>query len=83
MPEDDARIFGEAYQIYETWRSKIIKKEEFIDLNMELAGFAERNKWKENPLTHRLSMALFDIFDDLYRDGKVPVLPDYFGRSDL
>ena len=83
MPEEDAKIFGEAYEIYNKWRWKVISPAEFTDLNIELAHFAERNHWQENPLAKRLAMALFDIFDDMYRDGKVPAIPDYFGRSDL
>ena len=83
MPEEDAKIFGEAYEIYNKGRWKVISREEFTDLNIELAQFAERNNYRENPLAKRLAMALFDIFDDMYRDGKVPAIPDYFGRSDF
>ena len=83
MPENDARIFGEAYEIYNKWRCKVMKPDDFIDLNIELAEFAERNNFKENPLARRLAGALFDIFNDLYSGGKVPAMPDYFGRSDL
>lgn len=82
MPENDAKIFGEAYEIYNKWRWKVIKPAEFVDLNMELADFIARNDEK-NPLTMRLAVALFETFDDLYSGGKVPAVPDYFGRSDL
>ena len=82
MPENDARIFGEAYEIYNKWRWKVIRPEEFLDLNMELADFTARND-QNNPLTLRLAVALFETFDDLYRNGNVPAIPDYIGRCDL
>ena len=37
----------------------------------------------ESRLALRLAIGIMDTFDDLYRDGAVPAVPDYFGRNDL
>lgn len=83
MPED-AKIFGECYELYEKYRSALIETDEqWMALAVDVKDFAERNDWRNNPLTKRLALSLLDILNDLYRDGKRPVIPDYFGRSDL
>lgn len=83
MPED-AKIFGECYEIYEKYRSVLIETDEqWTELAEDVRQFAERNDWRNNPLANRLALSLLDTFNDMYRDGKKPVMPDYFGRSDL
>lgn len=83
MPED-GKIFGECYDLYEKHRYELIETDaQWEALASDVQAFAERNGWRENPLANRLALALLDIFSDLYRDGKQPVIPDYFGRSDL
>ena len=77
MPETDAKIFGEAYDLYTRYRWRILKDEDFLSLSNDIAAFGH------NPLTDRLVMMLFDVFNDLYKDGRVPALPGYLGRSDL
>ena len=83
MPEDDARIFGEAYELWNKWRWQEIHDNKWIEFAQDLGTFASRNNWKDNPLTDRLTSALFDAIGDLYVNGKRPMIPDYFGRSDL
>lgn len=83
MPEEDERIFGEIWNIYNKYRWKIMTSDDFILLTQEIAAFAELHKWKENPLACRMAEAMIDTFNDMYRVGKVPKIPDYFGRSDL
>ena len=83
MPETDAKIFGEAYDMYTRYRWRILKEEDFLSLSNDIADFGERNGWQHNPLTDRLVMMLFDVFNDLYKDGRGPALPGYLGRSDL
>lgn len=83
MPSEDEKIFGDIYRIYNDFRWRILKGEDFIDLTNAIAACAELHKWKENPLAFRLAQAMLDTFNDLYKDGAVPKIPDYFGRSDL
>lgn len=83
MPETDEKIFGEAYELYNKYRWRILKDEDFLDLSNDIAALAARYDFQRNPLANRLSLMLFDVFNDLYKDGRVPAMPDYFGRSDL
>ena len=83
MPEEDERVFGEIWNIYNKYRWKLLEEQDFIQLTNELAAFAELHRNEQNPLAWRLAGALFDVFNDLYRDGKKPAIPDYIGRSDL
>lgn len=83
-PEEDARIFGEAFRLYNDHRWKeLATVEDWTALADALIDFANKNKWQENPLAERLTYMLFDVFNDLYKGGKTPPIPDYFGRSDL
>ena len=82
MPEEDGKIFGEAYQIYEKWRSVVIDGEEqWTEFIRDVHGLAAR--YDGNRLALRLAVGIADTFDDLYRNGAKPPMPDYFGRSDL
>ncbi|MBO7710587.1 MAG: hypothetical protein J6S83_08970 [Lachnospiraceae bacterium] len=83
MPEQDEKIFGEVYEIYNKYRWKQMEREELIFLSSDLANIAQKYGFKKNPLAWHLTNAILDVFDDLYRDGKVPEVPDYIGRSDL
>jgi len=83
MPEEDNRIFGEVYEIYNKYRWKILTEDDFHQLTAEIAAFAEAHKFQENPLADRMALMLIDTFNDMYSGGKVPHVPDYFGRSDL
>ena len=83
MPEQDEKIFGEVYEIYNKYRWKQMEREELIFLSSDLANIAQKYGFKKNPLAWHLTNAILDVFDDLYRDGKVPDIPDYIGRSDL
>ena len=81
MP-DDAKIFGEAYELYERWRvTDISTPEQWMRITNEFHEFACRHPG--NRLAMRLAVSLMDTFDDMYRNGKKPDMPDYFGRSDL
>ena len=83
MPETDEKIFGAAYEIYNSFRWRKLTEGDFIDLSNAISNLAQEYDWQHNPLAHRICTMLFDVFNDFYRDGKVPAVPDYFGRSDL
>ena len=82
MPEEEAQIFGEAYRLYEKWRSvKMTAPEQWQQMTEELHGFVCRHP--ESRLALRLAIGIMETMDDLYRNGKTPEFADYFGRSDL
>ena len=82
MPEADAKTFGEAYELYEKWRSVRIETEmQWIQITMEFHDFVVRNG--STGLAQRLATSIMDHFDDLYRNGKKPEIIDYIGRSDI
>ena len=83
MPETDEKIFGDAYEIYNKYRWRILKEEDFLQLSNDVSAMAQKYDWQRNPLADRMAQMLFDIFNDFYKDGRVPAVPDYFGRSDL
>ena len=83
MPETDEKIFGDAYEIYNKYRWRILKEEDFLQLSNDIAAMAQKYDWQHNPLADRMAQMLFDVFNDFYKDGRVPAVPDYFGRSDL
>ena len=82
MPEEESMIFGEAYRFYEKWRGTEIRTpEQWALLTAELHNFVLDHAG--NRLALRLAAGLMDTFDDLYKGGQKPEIPDYFGRSDL
>ena len=83
MPSEDEKIFGDIYNLYNNYRWRVLSGEDFINLSNDIAAFARDHDWQHNPLANRLAEAMFDVFNDLYKDGHVPVIPDYIGRSDL
>ena len=83
MPETDEKIFGDAYEIYNKYRWRILKEEDFLQLSNDVSALAQKYDWQRNPLADRAAQMLFDVFNDFYKDGRVPAVPDYFGRSDL
>lgn len=84
MPDEDARIYGEAYEIYSKYRWTEMKTDgQWMALADECRDFAEKHCWRENPLAYRLALAVIDTLGDMYAGGKRPKIPDYFGRDDL
>ena len=84
MPEEDAKIFSEAFEIYNKYRWTEMKTpEQWEALTNEVGAFADRHQWRTNQLTKRIGHMLLDIFSDMYRNGRKPSIPDYFGRDDL
>ena len=82
MPEEDGKIFGEAYQLYDKWRGILISElSQWEQLTAELHTFV--CKYPESRLAMRLAVGLMETFDDLYKNGAKPAMPDYIGRGDL
>lgn len=83
MSEEDRQILTEAFKLYDTYRSRELKGEDFKRLSGDIAALAERHDYKNNPLALHAALMIFDTFNDLYKGGKVPQIPDYFGRNDM
>lgn len=83
MPENDEKIFAEVFEVYNKYRWKQLELPELVFVASDLANIAEKYGFKKNPLAWHLTNAILDVFNDLYKDGKVPEIPDYIGRSDL
>lgn len=83
MSNEDREIFADAFKLFDKYRSIEMKEDDWKRFVKDVGMFAEKHKWQENPLAHRIGMALIDTFDDLYKAGKKPEIPDYFGREDL
>ena len=83
MPEGDSTLFRDAYEVWKKWRGKIISPWEWEQVYQDICKVANDHDWKNNPLALHLCSALVDTFDDLYRDGKTPVLAGFIDRGDL
>lgn len=84
MPEDDAKIFQDAFAIYNKYRwTEMTSPEQWMAFSEDVRDFARAYNWARNPLAKRIAQMLLDLFNDLYKGGKKPAIPDYFGRSDL
>lgn len=82
MSEEDAKIFQEAYQLYDKWRGVQIRTgEQWIQVTNEMKKLCLDHPG--NRLAMRLAIGLMDTIDDLYHDGAVPAVPDYIGKGDL
>ena len=84
MPDEDAKIFSEAYGIYNKYRWTEMKTDDqWMAFSDEVRDFARAHNWPKNPLAKRIAVMLLDVFGDMYRNGQKPAIPDYFGRDDL
>lgn len=84
MPENDARVFSEAFDLYNTYRWTEMKTEDqWIALADACRDFAEKHNWRENPLVFHLAQLVLDVLGKLYQNGQKPPIPDYIGRADL
>lgn len=84
MPEEDAKVFQDAFGIYNKYRwTEMQSDAQWEALWADLKEFAEAHRWRESVLARAMVAMLTDVFCEMYRGGKKPVIPDYFGRSDL
>jgi hypothetical protein len=83
MSNEDRQIFADAYGIYDQFRSIEMKEADWRNFKNVICQFAEKHKYKENPLAWRMGLMITDTLNDLYAGGKKPDFPGYFGRSDL
>lgn len=84
MNEKENISFRFVFEFYDKWRSVIIETDqqwkEFAD---DLARLSVDIDFQNNVLGRHLMTAVFDTFNDLYRNGNKPVPTGYFGRDDM
>ena len=83
MPDEEKRVFSEALQLYERYRSIRMTENDWVKLTDDLAAFETKWNFKENPLAYHIGCAIIETLGDMYKDGKTPAIADYFGRDDL
>lgn len=84
MPEDEARIFTDAFELYNKYRwAEMQTEQQWMDLSNDCLAFAEKYDWRKNPLTFHLAQMILDVLGEMYRNGQKPKIPDYIGRGDL
>lgn len=84
MSEQEEKAFRAVYEFYEKWRSIIIETDEqWAAFGAELGVLAAQIDAAHNPLGYHLADAMIETFNDMYRDGMLPVPANYFGRDDI
>ena len=84
MQEEDAKIYAEAYEIWNRYRwTELTTDAQWMELAEACRDFADRHGGQENPLAFRIGAAILEALGDMYAGGKKPKIPDYFGRDDL
>lgn len=83
MPEEEKRIWQEGFMLYEKYRSREMKEDDWKEFAREIDAWAVRNNWKDSALVKEMGYMLLDVFDAMYRNGCKPKQMDFFGRDDL
>lgn len=81
MPEEDARIFGDFFNIWKKYREKRMIEADWIAFGDEVAACAMLHHFETNPLATQVSTAIINAMGELYADGKVPAMADYFTQG--
>jgi hypothetical protein len=84
MNDKERAAFSLAFSFYEKWREKPIETDEQWSAFAEDVGRYVREADCSNcRLAWHLLEGVLNTFNDLYKDGKVPLPANYFGREDL
>lgn len=84
MNDKERTAFSLAFSFYEKWREKPIETDEQWSAFAEDVGRYFREADCSNcRLAWHLLEGVLATFNDLYKDGKVPLPANYFGREDL
>ena len=82
MNDQEERAFGLAYRLYKKWRETVIETEaQWAELAEDVGKVSEENG--SCRLGWKLTAAVLDALNELYRDGAKPMPANYFGREDL
>ena len=84
MNDKERTAFSLAFSFYEKWREKPIETDAQWSTFAEDVGRYVRDADCSNcRLAWHLLEGVLATFNDLYKDGKVPLPANYFGREDL
>ena len=84
MSDKEKHAFRLVFDWYKKWREVIITTDEQWNEFADSVGNLARDlDVDHSPLGSHLMMAVIDTINDLYKDGKQPVVCNYFGREDL
>ena len=84
MPDEEGKVISDFLRIYDKYRGhEMVTDEDWINLAKEVTACAELHKWRECPLALHMMNMVMDTMNDLYKDGKKPVIADFIGRGDL
>lgn len=78
MPEEDSRIFGDFFNIWKKYRGKKMTEADWIAFGDEVAACAVLHHYETNPLADKMSVMIITAMGELYANGKVPEIADYF-----
>ncbi len=81
MPEEDARIFGDFFNIWKKYREKHMTDEDWVTFGNEVAACAVLHHYETNPLADKMSVMIITAMGELYANGKVPEIADYFTQG--
>ena len=81
MPEEDTRIFGDFFNIWKKYREKVMTEADCIAICDEVAACALLHHYETNPLAPHLGGAVLEAMGELYMNGAVPKIADYFGQG--
>ena len=81
MPEEDMRIFGDFFNIWKKYREKQMTETDGVAFGDEVAACALLHHFETNPLAAQVSTAIINAMGELYADGKVPAMADYFTQG--
>ena len=84
MNEKEKQSFRLVFEFLEKWRGIVIETEEqYAQLAEDTGKLGRDLDIDHNPLGWHMMVAALETFNDLYKDGKVPVPSGYFGRDDI
>ena len=81
VPEEDVRIFGDFFNIWKEYREKRMTEQDWIEFGDKIAACAMLHHFETNPLAAKIGTAVLEAMGDLYMNGAVPKIADYFGQG--
>ena len=84
MNDNERTAFSLAFSFYEKWREKPIETDaQWEAFAADVGEYAKAADIDNCSLAWHMLEGVLATFNDLYKDGKVPLPANYFGREDL
>jgi len=84
MNDKERAAFSLAFSFYEKWREKPIETEaQWSAFAEDVGRYVRKADCSNCRLAWHLLEGVLATFNDLYKDGKIPLPANYFGREDL